>query len=124
MVVVVIYSALVRSHQSTYKGSFGPVPPLLRRCGRASRCGGASPTSHDALPALRRMESRPRADAVFSVLLSTTRVVSRLWVEALQKVRLPAAARLEGGPREINPPNMIPTLLGLSGSGQGLATYH
>ena len=75
--VMVINSALVRTHQSTYKGSFGPVPPLLRRCGRASRYGGASPTSHDALPALRRVESRPRADAVFGVLLATTRVVSR-----------------------------------------------
>ena len=40
---VVIFTALVRSHQSTYEGSFGPVPPLLRRCGRASNCGGAHP---------------------------------------------------------------------------------
>jgi hypothetical protein len=45
VMVMVIYSALVRSHQSTYEGSFGPVPPLLRRCGRASNCGGAHPTS-------------------------------------------------------------------------------
>jgi hypothetical protein len=45
-----IYSAQVRSHQSTYEGSFGPVPPLLRRCGRASNNGGAHPTSHDAIP--------------------------------------------------------------------------
>ena len=35
VMVMVISSALVRSHQSTYEGSFGPVPPLLRRCGRA-----------------------------------------------------------------------------------------
>ena len=34
VMVMVIYSALVRSHQSTYEGSFGPVPPLLRRCSR------------------------------------------------------------------------------------------
>ena len=39
LLVMVIYSALVRPHQSTYEGSFGPVPPLLRRCGRASNCG-------------------------------------------------------------------------------------
>ena len=26
VMVMVIYSALVRSHQSTYEGSFGPVP--------------------------------------------------------------------------------------------------
>jgi len=29
VMVMVICSALVRSHQSTYEGSFGPVPPLL-----------------------------------------------------------------------------------------------
>ena len=61
--VMVIHSALVRSHQSTYEGSFGPVPRgapraniapnclcLLMR-GRASRSGGAHPTSpHGAMP--------------------------------------------------------------------------
>ena len=63
VMVMVIHSALVRSHQSTYEGSFGPVPRgapraniapnclcLLMR-GRASRSGGAHPTSpHGAMP--------------------------------------------------------------------------
>ena len=35
VMVMVIYSALVRSHQSTYEGSFGPVPP---RCCPLSAC--------------------------------------------------------------------------------------
>ena len=82
VMVMVIYSALVRSHQSTYKGSFGPVPPLLRRCGRASRCGGdtARPltTHYPRFAIYNTIESKLRADAVFSVLLATTRVVSRL----------------------------------------------
>ena len=52
--VMVIYSALVRSHQSTYEGSFGLVRPAsrvdkLHALSRASKCGGAHPTSpHDA----------------------------------------------------------------------------
>ena len=48
--VMVIYSALVRSHQSTYEGSFGP--PCRFSCGRmpggrASNCreGLTRPTS-------------------------------------------------------------------------------
>ena len=57
--LLVIRSALVRTHQSTYYGSFGPVLPpgwvWLRRLhplgSRASRCGGAHPTSaRDAMP--------------------------------------------------------------------------
>ena len=36
VMVMVIYSALVRSHQSTYEGSFGPVPPLQRWTRRLS----------------------------------------------------------------------------------------
>ena len=59
VMVMVINSALVRTHQSTYYGSFGPVLPpgwvWLRRLhplgSRASRCGGAHPTSaRDAMP--------------------------------------------------------------------------
>merc|ERR1712078_949147 len=63
--VMVVNSALVRTHQSTYSGSFGPVLPPGSRMGklhplgsRASRCGGAHPTSsRGAMPTSRERGS-------------------------------------------------------------------
>ena len=64
VMVMVIYSALVQSQQSTYEGSFGPVPPLLRGCGRASNCGGAHPTSPHVDAMRHFVVPRARAEGV------------------------------------------------------------
>ena len=69
VVVMVIYSALVRSHQSTYEGSFGPVPlpdgdSLHPGSARKSAGGGGTVGGYLLLPRSPEISIGAHNDAV------------------------------------------------------------
>ena len=90
------------------------MPPLLRRCGRASNCGGAHPTSPNERNA-RRSPSRARAEGVDDVLFGKP-LLALGWggLRGTPVGSAPCGSSTRGGAEGDKPPNVIPILLVIS----------